>query len=271
MFTNYVEGYTHHPYHIINSSSWPFGCSLAFNSALYYFLWYQINNIKFISFYALNPLSLVFYAYFWWKDVEKESSYEGYHDSVPHISLRIGVLLFIVSEVMFFFSFFWAFFHFSLSPAPEINIWPPLGIEAFDFTCLPLLNTLLLILSGSAITYAHHTILSNPVPQSVLVKIIICVLACSFLFTFLQAQEYYQAPFDISDSSYGSIFFLATGFHGIHVILGSFLIVYNLLRFTARNNFSKEHHFGVETAIWYWHFVDIVWLFLFAFIYCWGS
>lgn len=228
-------------------------------------------GIKFISFYALNPISFVFYAYFWWKDVEKESSYEGYHESVPHISLRIGVMLFIVSEVMFFFSFFWAFFHFGLAPAAEINVWPPRGIQAFDFTCLPLINTLLLILSGSAITYAHHAILTNPVPRKVILMIILCVVVCSLLFTCLQAQEYFESPYEFSDSNFGSIFFLATGFHGIHVILGALLIIYNMLRFASRNNFSNEHHFGLETAIWYWHFVDIVWLFLFAFVYCWGA
>ena len=271
MFTQLVKGYTHHPYHIINSSSWPFNTSLSLNSALYYFLWHKLFLVKLISLYALNPFNFIVYAYFWWKDIEKESSYEGYHDSVPHISLKIGVFLFIVSEVMFFFSFFWAFFHFSLSCAVDVNVWPPQGIQAFDFTCLPLVNTLLLILSGSTITYGHHSILSNHLTHKTLLMIIICVIVCSFLFTFLQLQEYLQSPYEFADSSFGSIFFLATGFHGIHVLIGSFLIIYNMLRFGSRNNFSIQHHLGFESAIWYWHFVDVVWLILFGLVYCWGG
>ena len=272
MWTQFVQGYTHHPYHIVTSSVWPFACSLSINSGLYFFLWYHFYSIlPWASLYALAPLNFVAYAYFWWKDIEKEGAYEGSHDAAPQLNLKMGVMLFIVSEVMFFFSFFWAFFHFSLSPSVELNVWPPQGIETLDFTCLPLLNTLLLVLSGSAITYAHHFILSNQISHVDLVQITLYVIVCALLFTGFQAQEYFQSTFEFSDSAFGSIFFLATGFHGIHVLVGTFFILYNVLRMTARANFTVQHHLGFEFAIWYWHFVDLVWLFLYTFVYCWSA
>lgn len=259
-----------HPYHLVDPSPWPllaaFGALFMTMGGVMYMHNYGGGGL----FLTTGFLLVLFNMYTWWRDIVREAAFEGQHTHMVQIGMRGGMLLFIVSEVMFFFSFFWAFFHFGLAPAPEVNIWPPRGIQSFDFTCLPLINTLLLILSGSAITYAHHAILTNPVSRKVILMIILCVVTCAVLFTFLQAQEYFQSPYEFSDSNFGSIFFLATGFHGIHVLLGTFLIVYNMLRFASRNNFSNEHHFGLETAIWYWHFVDIVWLFLFAFVYCWG-
>jgi cytochrome c oxidase subunit 3 len=189
------------------------------------------------------------------------------HTKAVQRGLKMGVVLFIVSEVMFFFAFFWAYFHSSLAPAIEIgSIWPPVGITVFSPWGVPLLNTLILLLSGVTITYAHHALtLGN---RFYLVDGLAFTILLAVIFTFLQAFEYRTAPFNISDGIYGSTFFMATGFHGFHVIIGTTFIVVCLMRV---HHFTKQHHVGFEAAAWYWHFVDVVWLFLFVSIYFWGS
>ncbi len=177
------------------------------------------------------------------------------------------MVLFIVSEIMFFFAFFWAYFHSSLVPTIEIgSIWPPAGIEVFNPWGVPLLNTFLLLLSGLTITYAHHALLLGYyfyVKDGLLMTVFLAIL-----FTLFQGYEYFEAPFSIADGIYGSTFFMATGFHGFHVIIGTTFIVVCLFRI---HHFTREHHVGFEAAAWYWHFVDVVWLFLFVSIYWWGS
>lgn len=179
------------------------------------------------------------------------------------------MILFIVSEVMFFFSFFWAFFHSSLSPSIWIGcVWPPIGIEPINPWGLPFLNTIILISSGVSVTYAHRSMLAsyrNGVSIGLFYSILLGVL-----FTFLQIFEYTVAPFNINDSIYGSIFYVSTGFHGLHVILGTVFLFVTLIRH-LKYHFLVEHHFGFEASIWYWHFVDIVWIFLFVVIYWWGG
>jgi cytochrome c oxidase subunit 3 len=275
-----------HLYHIIDPSPWPFFVSISlFNVLAGVILWvnkYVIGgNIFVISF-----IILVSFVQFWFTDIVREGSYEGKHTSYVQKGLKLGMILFIVSEVMFFFGFFWGYFHFSLSPAIEIGcLWPPYGIQVFNYLQVPLLNTFILLISGVCVTWCHHNVVSglgkknnktglyaqmdeNVFGDTIIALVLTIVLA--IFFTFYQLLEYTEASFNISDSVYGSIFFLATGFHGFHVLLGTCFLLYCLVRLW-NGHFGKKHHLGLEFAIWYWHFVDVVWLFLYVCVYWWAS
>lgn len=217
----------------------------------------------------LGLLSLTLAMSFWWRDVVREATYEGAHTSVVQKGLRLGVILFIVSEVMFFFGFFWAFFHSSLAPTVQIGcVWPPVGITPFNPWGIPLLNTTILLLSGLTITAVHHYLVAGNKEEALNFYIFTLVLA--IFFTLFQVYEYISAPFSISDGIYGSTFFMATGFHGFHVIVGTVFILVCFFR-TVLDHFTRTHHIGFEAAAWYWHFVDVVWLFLFVSVYWWGG
>ena len=183
--------------------------------------------------------------------------------------MRLGMILFIVSEIMFFFAFFWAFFHSSLSPAFNIGgTWPPVAITVIPTFGIPLTNTFLLLSSGATVTWSHHAIIVRAKKQALFSLILTLVLAT--LFTTLQVVEYLDSPFTISDSVFGSCFFMTTGFHGFHVFIGTIFLFVSFLRIVF-NHFTSTHHFGFEAAAWYWHFVDVVWLFLFVAVYWWGG
>ena len=208
-------------------------------------------------------------AAYWWRDVIREATFEGHHTSVVQTGLRYGMILFIVSEVMFFSGFFWAFFHSALAPTVEIgSIWPPEGIHPFNPWDVPLLNTIILLASGATVTWAHHAITTGLRYQAIYALVLTLLLAV--IFTSLQAFEYLEASFNISDGIYGSTFYMATGFHGFHVIIGTTFLAVCLVRL-INYHFTTTHHFGFEAAAWYWHFVDVVWLFLFVSIYWWGT
>ncbi|OYW09176.1 MAG: cytochrome c oxidase subunit 3, partial [Rhodospirillales bacterium 12-71-4] len=202
------------------------------------------------------------------------SSTAGLHSPVVRLGLRYGMMLFIASEVMFFVAFFWAYFHFALFPdhvsgtEAATAIWPPAGIHTFDPFHLPLLNTMILLLSGCTVTWAHHALLEND--RKGLITGLALTVFLGMFFTFFQAVEYLEAPFQFSGGVYPSTFFLATGFHGFHVIVGTIFLAVCLIR-ALRGGFTPEKHFGFEAAAWYWHFVDVVWLFLFICIYWWGA
>jgi cytochrome c oxidase subunit 3 len=212
----------------------------------------------------------------WWTDVVKESE-AGYHTPVVQLHLRYGMILFIASEVMFFVAWFWAFFDASLLAGEPMQVsrfaftgghWPPEGIEVFDPWHLPLLNTLILLTSGTTVTWAHHSLLEGD-RQGLLWGLTLTIIL-GLLFTSVQAYEYAHAPFSFGGSIYGSTFFMATGFHGFHVIIGTVFLCVCLLR-AYLGQFTPEQHFGFEAAAWYWHFVDVVWLFLFFCVYVWGG
>jgi cytochrome c oxidase subunit 3 len=215
-------------------------------------------------------LAMIMYTMFvWWRDIVREATYEGHHTSFVQLGLRYGMILFIVSEVMFFLAFFWGFFHSSLAPTVDIGaVWPPKGIDVINPWEVPFLNTLILLSSGAAVTWAHHAIVAGYRQQAIYG--LIATVALAVVFTALQAYEYLEAPFTISDGIYGSTFYLATGFHGFHVFIGTVFLIVCLVRL-VKFHFTRTHHFGFEAAAWYWHFVDVVWLFLFVTIYWWGG
>ena len=224
------------------------------------------NGFIIMSIGMINTLVCWF---LWWRDVVRESTLEGQHTNIVQLGLRYGMILFIVSEVMFFFAFFWAFFAASIAPTVEIgNIWPPKGIDAFNPFEVPLVNTLILLTSGATITYSHHAITAGDKYEAVLGLVLTIVLA--IIFTGLQGFEYVSANFSISDGIFGSTFFMATGFHGFHVFVGTCFLGVCLVRMML-NHYSQTHHFGFEGAAFYWHFVDVVWLFLYIAVYFWGG
>jgi len=205
----------------------------------------------------------------WWQDVIRESTFQGHHSLIVKQGIKYGMLLFILSEVLFFFSFFWAFFHSSLAPAVELGVvWPPQGVSALNPFSVPLLNTAVLLSSGATVTWAHHAIVCGAKKEAQLGLFLTLLLG--IVFTSLQAIEYYEAPFALSDSVYGSTFFVATGFHGLHVLIGTTFLFVCFFRLLS-NQFTRRQHVGFEAASWYWHFVDVVWLFLYLCIYWWGS
>ena len=258
-----------HPFHIVDPSPWPFVLSVAvFNLTMglvMYFHRYNYGRILLLFGLVFTLTTMGF----WWRDVIREATFLGYHTKKVVEGIRLGIILFIISEVMFFFSIFWAYFHSSLAPTPEIGcVWPPKGFPVLNPYGIPLLNTIILILSGVTITIAHHALIATLREESL--KGFVYTLILAFLFTAFQFKEYVDAPFDISDGIYGSVFFFSTGFHGIHVIIGSVFIFVCFIRY-IHHHFTPWHHVGFEGATWYWHFVDVVWIFLYLFVYIWGS
>lgn len=262
-----MSNITTHGYHLVDESPWPLLRSLgAFFLTCGFVKWFW----AFSSLLAAKAgLIILLVMCQWWRDVSAEASYQGLHRGLVELGIRWGMALFIVSEVFFFLSFFWAFFHRSLSVSVFLGRqWPPRGIHAFNPWQVPLLNTLILLRSGVRVTWAHHGFTDGNHSQATLGLGLTVILGAYF--TGLQALEYYEAKFAFRDGAYGSTFFIATGFHGLHVIVGSIFLTVRLAR-TNNGLIRPQHHFGFEAAAWYWHFVDVVWLFLFITIYMWGG
>jgi cytochrome c oxidase subunit III len=276
-----------HDYHLVDPSPWPvlasIGALIMAIGGIGLMRWLQESELVLAGLNIANPwifligLALVLYTMFgWWRDTVRESL-AGYHTRVVSLHLRYGMILFIASEVMFFVAWFWAFFDASLYPGEPHQVlrtehtggvWPPQGVEVFDPWHLPLLNTLILLLSGTTVTWAHHALLEND--RRGLVWGLTLTVLLGALFSVIQAYEYGHAAFDFSGNIYGATFFMATGFHGFHVLVGTIFLLVCLFRALA-GQFTPQKHFGFEAAAWYWHFVDVVWLFLFAAIYIWGG
>ena len=258
-----------HPYHLVDPSPWPIFMSIsAFNlvvGAVAYMHRFDGSGFQFII-GIINVLSVLA---LWWRDVIRESTYEGMHTRPVQKNIRMGVSLFILSEVMFFVGFLWAYFHSSLAPAIQIGcVWPPAGITPIDPFGIPLLNTFILLTSGITLTICHHSIIHGYfilARDSILVTIIYALI-----FTVEQFFEYLHSSFNINDGIYGSTFFMLTGFHGFHVIIGTIFIGVCSIRLVL-GHFTSTHHVGFESAAWYWHFVDVVWLGLYVSLYWWGS
>ena len=269
--TVHEDGSSKQPFHLVDPSPWPLAGALG-GGLLVFGIVQKAHGGSYL-WLALGLLAVVATMALWWRDVLKESRTAGVHTPVVRIGLRYGMTLFIASEVMFFVGFFWAYFHYALYPAhvlgAEIPAWPPVGVQTFNPFNLPLLNTLILLLSGTTITWAHHSLIHGD--RKNLIRALGFTILLGMIFTTFQALEYSEAPFKFAGGGvYPSTFFLATGFHGFHVIVGTIFLIVCWFRAKA-GQFTPERHFGFEAAAWYWHFVDVVWLFLFVAIYLWGA
>ena len=267
----------HHDYHLVDPSPWPIiGAASALAITMGGVYWMR-GGTSLIAIAGI--LGLVYTMIAWWRDVVREAEYEGHHTKVVQLHLRYGMILFIASEVMFFVAWFWAYFDAALLAGDHAQYarseltggrWPPVPTAdarfkgTFDPWQLPLLNTLILLTSGATVTWAHHALLQND--RKGLIQGLWVTILLGVAFTSVQAYEYSHATFGFAGHIYGSTFFMATGFHGAHVIIGTIFLSVCLLR-AYLGHFKPDHHFGFEAAAWYWHFVDVVWLFLFTFVY----
>nr|YP_010586399.1 cytochrome c oxidase subunit III [Nothopsyche ruficollis]UZZ44187.1 cytochrome c oxidase subunit III [Nothopsyche ruficollis] len=262
-----MSTHSNHPFHLVTSSPWPLMGAISTMTFLTGLVnWFHLFNP---NLFFLGFLMILMTMYQWWRDISREGTYQGCHTYKVSIGLRWGMILFIISEVFFFLAFFWAFFHNNLNPSIAIgSTWPPISINSFNPFQIPLLNTIILLTSGITVTWAHHSIMENNFSQTTISLMITVLLG--IYFSLLQAYEYNEAPFTISDSVYGTSFFMATGFHGLHVLIGTIFLLISLIRH-LNFQFSSTHHFGLEAAAWYWHFVDIVWLLLYTIMYWWSA
>jgi cytochrome c oxidase subunit 3 len=271
----------HHDYHLVDPSPWPLVGAFSAMTMMTGLL-FVLHNKPFGKFlFPVGLLLVLFTMFVWWRDVIKEGLFGGHHTSLVRHGLRVGMALFILSEIMFFFAFFWSFFKASLMPELTFTgthifdlsgtvakgVWPPEGIQTFDPWDIPLINTLILLLSGTTVTWAHYALLHKD--RKNLIRGLAITVLLGMSFTALQVYEYHHATFAFKGGIYPSNFYMATGFHGAHVLIGTIFLAICLIR-AVRGTLSPEGHLGFEFAAWYWHFVDVVWLFLFAFIYVWG-
>ncbi len=265
-----------HPYHIVNPSPWPL---LTAFSMMAFVVGIALVFHKEAAGHFVLPvgvLAIITCCFFWWRDVIREGVKDHAHTPAVSNGLRLGMVLFISSEIMFFVAFFWAYFGAAFFPklpledtwAIAAGVWPPAGIITFDPFDLPFLNTLILLLSGTTVTWAHHALVEGNMRD--VKRGLWCTVILGVLFSICQAYEYQHAAFALSDGKYAATFYLATGFHGVHVMIGTaFLAV--MLRRAYTGTLQQKQHLGFEFAAWYWHFVDVVWLFLFIGIYWLGA
>lgn len=258
-----------HLFHILTFSPWPifvgFGLFFFVSSCIFYM--HGIKNTEIILFCSI--LILYKACYTWLKDIISEATYIGDHTVAVQVGITLGFLLFILSEVMLFFGFFWAFFHSAISPSILLgSIFPPVGLVIIPPLLFPLYNTCLLLLSGITVTWLHKAILLGSYKGSI--DSFLVTIFLGLFFFILQMLEYYESPFNFNSSVYGCVFFMLTGLHGFHVVVGILCLIFSYLRL-LRNQFTRGHHNGLIFAIWYWHFVDVVWVFLYTFVYIYGS
>ena len=264
-----------HDYHLVNPSPWPFvGSVSAFVMAVGLVFWLHEEIGPYLA--VAGFLVVLFTMFGWWRDVVSESR-GGDHTPVVNIHLRYGIALFIASEALFFVAWFWAYFDASLFTGDVKQylrvehtggVWPPEGIQTFNPWHLPLVNTVILVLSGVTVTWAHHAVMHDE--RKGLIMGLALTVGLGAVFSVFQAIEYAEAAFAFSENIYGATFYMATGFHGFHVIVGTLFLLVCLIR-ANQGDFTADKHNGLEAAAWYWHFVDVVWLFLFAAVYVWGA
>jgi heme/copper-type cytochrome/quinol oxidase subunit 3 len=281
----YKKSLEQHPFHLVDVSPWPFLTSFAFFQLVFSIVSY-FHYYVFAKFYLfLSFVQVVFCIFGWSRDILYEGCCAGFHTRAVQYGLRLGMFLFIVSEIMFFFGLFWAFFHFALAPSVYIGAtWPPVGLDIIPPFGFALLGTALLLYSGLTLTVAEKSVRRGWAHFTF--NYLSFTIILGIFFIFLQYIEYTHSSFSINDSVYGSIFFMLTGFHGFHVICGLILLCINLARSYSQVDPSyinyyiyfslgfptfKDQHIGFTSAAWYWHFVDVVWVFLFLLVYIWGG
>lgn len=260
---------TAHPFHILPPSPWPFGAAAAAFTLTSGAVMYMHGHLDGWYTLKLGVYGTVFVMYLWWRDVIREAKCEKKHNPRVKAGLTFGVVLFITSEAMFFFTFFWTFFYFSCMPSfdPE-HTWPPKAIQESRHLGMATFNTLVLLSSAATVTWAHYSVMKGDKKHTVEALGSTIFLAC--LFMCVQLYEYRTYPFCMSDGIYGSCFYILTGFHGFHVFLGTVGLLVALRR-VLHNSFTLSTHLGFEAAIWYWHFVDVVWLVVYLTVYWWGN
>jgi len=282
MADNHAHDKPNHPYHLLNPSPWPLVGSLSAGilaaGTVMYMHKVSLGGIEVgLKGVALGLSLVLFTMFMWWRDVIKEAVVEKAHSPVTKIGLRYGMIFFICSEVMFFVAFFWAYIGaalYTVDPsAGTVGVWPPAGIHPFDPFHVPFIMTLILLLSGTTVTWAHHALIEGK--QKEAARALAITVGLGVLFSGFQAYEYSHGHFGWMDGLinphdiYASTFYMATGFHGLHVIIGTIFLAVCYFR-TVKGHFTPKSHFGFEAAAWYWHFVDVVWLFLFCAVYWWG-
>lgn len=264
-------------YHLVSNSPWPImvaisGFSLLLGNILsYQNIYIYLNNIciKGNSIIILSLINFIFSSFFWFKDIIIEGTYRGEHTEKVQKGLNLGFILFVLSEVCVFFGLFFAYFYNGLVPSIEVGgLWPPIGIITLDYKSIPLLNTLILLSSGFSITACHNFIINKNYSKSFYYLFITILLG--LFFAYLQYTEYFNSSFTITDSVFGSSFFILTGCHGLHIIIGTSLLIFTLIRLSF-SHFSHSHHLQFSTAAIYWHFLDAIWLLLFFILYCWAA
>nr|YP_010719163.1 cytochrome c oxidase subunit III [Sirex nitobei]WDR47213.1 cytochrome c oxidase subunit III [Sirex nitobei] len=259
--SNFKNLYTH-KFHLVSVSPWPF--LISWNLLLFMMNFIKMIHHKSMIWLIFCTILILFILFQWWRDTSREHTI-GEHSISTYINLKMGFLLFILSEIFFFLSFFWTYFHSSLNPFPEIGSnWPPMNIISLNPSFIPFLNTTILLSSSITVTIAHHMMLNKKFKLSMIWLFITITLGA--IFTFFQLFEYFYASFSFSDSVYGSIFFMATGFHGLHVIIGTLFLLIAMIRMYLFH-YSPYNMLSFEFSIWYWHFVDTIWLFLFMLMY----
>lgn len=255
------------PFHLVEVRPWPLFASIRALAMTFGGIYWWHHKVSWVL--ILGLVFNVVISYCWFRDVMKEKM-AGFHKRTVMFGFRFGMILFILSEVMFFFSFFWSYFHNCWGPQLELGyLWPPYGYDfmVIDPFSIPLLKTVVLLSSGASVTWAHHALVSQEYEKALLGLGVTVFLG--FYFLMLQGKEYFLRPFSIKRRVYGTVFFMLTGFHGFHVTIGSVLLLVCLLRHWLLH-FSNNQHVGFEASAWYWHFVDVVWLFLYFFIYWYG-
>lgn len=262
------------PYHLVQPSAWPmlgsFAAGLLAVGIVLFMHKVKLGGLDIgLKGMLLGLFGVLAIMVVWWRDVIRESVVEKVHSPLVKIGLRYGMALFITSEVMFFAAFFWAYYDAALFPREAIgSVWPPKNIHTFDPFDMPFMMTLILLLSGTTVTWAHHAVLEGKTKDAA--RALALTVGLGFIFSCFQAFEYHHAAFTIKDGIFGSTFYMATGFHGLHVIIGTIFLAVCWWR-TVKGHFTPQNHFGLEAAAWYWHFVDVVWLFLFVSVYWFGS
>nr|ALO64582.1 cytochrome c oxidase subunit III [Andrena nitida] len=257
---------SNHPFHMVTISPWPMLTSINIMNMLISMV--LLMYMKMTSLLLLSTMTLILCLFQWWRDVIRESTFQGFHTYTVTKLIKMSMILFIISELMFFVAFFWTYFHSSIAPSIEIGMtWPPTSIKQINPYNIPLLNSVILVSSGITITWAHYALMTEKMMETKMSLMLTIMLGVYF--TFLQVIEYMETTFCFNDSIYGSIFFMTTGFHSSHVNIGLMFLSTCFMRLSM-NHFSKMHHLHFETASWYWHFVDIIWLFLYITIYWWN-
>jgi cytochrome c oxidase subunit 3 len=271
-----MSGHVTHPYHLVNPSKWPVLTAFAILTFVVGGALALHKDPLGLPIVFAGLAAIIACVFFWWRDVISEGVHDKAHTAAVSRGLRAGMALFIASEVMFFVAFFWAYFGAAFFPKLPLEdvwaiapgVWPPKNIIPFEAFDLPFLNTLILLLSGTTVTWAHHALVHNNMRD--VVRGLTLTVALGVLFTLCQAYEYSHAAFGLTDGKYAATFYLATGFHGLHVMIGTAFLAVMLVR-ARRGTLNAKQHLGFEFAAWYWHFVDVVWLFLFIGIYWYTS